>query len=179
MYGFRHPAIWANSFYVKLALRPSRRGWTEMLAAGSTSGRPVLIPTDEGRFGFHPDLQPLDWTSSDDEEVGGAAGAGNLGQQADLAEAPAVPSLYDYGTPLAHGHTTEVSALSWTSDGDLVTVSDDLTARCWYHEGTTTTTETGTKPLSARELRQMSPNDGQRWGCGWAQVEEGWDDDDG
>ncbi|KAI9885782.1 MAG: hypothetical protein M1823_002411 [Watsoniomyces obsoletus] len=191
MFGFRHPALEANSFYVKLALRPARAGWAEMLAVGSSSGRAVLIPTDEGRVEYHPNLQPAEWESDDEEEEEGegegehrVGGSVNNGQLANLAEAPSVPLLYKYGTPLVRGHTTEVSAVSWTTGGDLVTVSDDLSARCWSRgeeeeAGWWRDGEGEEGRLSAREYRRLGLADGRRLGCGWASVGRGgWDVED-
>lgn len=60
----------------------------------------------------------------------------------------------------------EVSAVSWTHDGELVTVSDDYTARCW-REGP-----------DARDLRTGGEINGRRWGCGWAETPDSYDDEE-
>lgn len=76
-------------------------------------------------------------------------------------------SSSSYGTPLVRGHAKEVGALAWSSQGGhLVTVSDDYLIRCWRED------DAGAR---ARDLRVRGETEGRRWGCGWADVEEGWD----
>ena len=77
--------------------------------------------------------------------------------------------IYQHGTALIRGHEREATGLTWTSGGDLVTVGDDLTARCW-REG-----QNG----EARSLRVGGEGEGKRWGYGWAEADEEWDDEDG
>jgi WD40 repeat protein len=74
--------------------------------------------------------------------------------------------ISENGTALIRGHDREVSSLTWTSDGDLVTVGDDYLVRCW-REGD-----------EARDLRVGGEGQGRRWGSGWASVSEKYDDDD-
>lgn len=71
-----------------------------------------------------------------------------------------------YGAPLVRGHGKEVGALAWSSQGQLVTVSDDYLVRCWRED------DAGAR---ARDLRVKGESEGRRWGCGWAAVEEEWD----
>ncbi|KAM7217828.1 WD40-repeat-containing domain protein [Rhypophila decipiens] len=71
------------------------------------------------------------------------------------------------GTPLVRGHEKEVGALTWTSDGKLVTVGDDYLVRCWSEDD-------GER---ARDLRTGGEAEGRRWGCGWADVGDRWDGD--
>jgi hypothetical protein len=70
------------------------------------------------------------------------------------------------GTPLIRGHDREVGSLAWTAGGELVTVGDDYIVRCW-REGE-----------DARDLRTGGEGEGKRWGCGWADVSEKYDEDD-
>ncbi|PSR78663.1 WD40-repeat-containing domain protein, partial [Coniella lustricola] len=73
-----------------------------------------------------------------------------------------------YGAPLVRGHGKEVGALTWSSEGSLVTVSDDYLIRCWReHDGGS----------QARDLRVRGEGEGRRWARGWADVQDGWDDD--
>lgn len=73
--------------------------------------------------------------------------------------------VFEHGTALINGHDKEVTSLTWTSEGELVTIGDDLMARCW-REGD-----------RARQLRTEGEGQGRRWGCGWAEVKDGWDDE--
>lgn len=181
LYGFRHPRLQVNTFFIKMGLRRASNDQTELLAVGSRDNCAVLIPTDER---YH----------SSSVGVGAGAGAG-----ADAAKTPPGPGqpngspngpgrpiglrrtssgtslserlehtipMYDRGTPLIEGHQKEVSAVSWTNKGDLVTVSDDRHARCW-REGS-----------DARQLRQGGESEGRRWQCGWADVDGSFDDDE-
>jgi len=74
--------------------------------------------------------------------------------------------ISQYGTPLIRGHDREVGSLTWTSEGELITVGDDFMVRCW-REGP-----------EARDLRVGGEQGGRRWGSGWADVAESYDDDD-
>jgi hypothetical protein len=74
--------------------------------------------------------------------------------------------IYDHGTALIEGHRKEVSAVSWTNNGELLTVSDDMTGRCW-REGP-----------DARALRQGGESEGKRWLCGWADVDASYDEEE-
>ena len=76
--------------------------------------------------------------------------------------------IYNHGTPLVRGHGKEVTALTWTTEGSLVTASDDFHVRCW-REG-----DEG----QARELRTGGERGGQRWMAGWADVDEDFDEED-
>ena len=70
------------------------------------------------------------------------------------------------GTPLVRGHDREVGALTWTSEGKLVTVGDDFMVRCWAEDRD-----------RAADLRLGGETEGRRWGCGWADVGDAWDGD--
>ncbi|KAL4893467.1 WD40-repeat-containing domain protein [Aspergillus ambiguus] len=169
LYGFRHPSLQVATFYVKAGIRKAMGDKPEMLAVGSSSHNPVLFPTDEqylhtsvqkpavnleddlDRSPFHSNRSGLRRTNS---------GLGLAGRLEDT-----IP-IYQSGTPLVEGHKKEVSAVSWTVDGELITVSDDYSARCW-REGP-----------QARDLRSGGETEGRRWGCGWADTKDSYDDED-
>lgn len=209
LYGFRHPSFHATSFYVKSALRPLRGGRSEMLAVGSADNCPVLFPTDERYFEQKLEAARLGLQNSNTDSTmtwsaypstarrpalsrtssfaarSGAPGGGGAGSNKD--DVPIIRNVGSspLGTPLVRGHEREVGSLSWTAEGDLVTVGDDFMVRCWYdgnsridaQEDEGEGGETVTRP-SARELRIKGEGGGRRWGCGWASVSSHWDSDD-
>lgn len=171
LYGFRHPQFHATTFYVKLALRAAAGNRSELLAVGSYGACAVLFPTDEQYTNRqssssdalsrrdHPETPvptsrnrpPL---SRNGSSVGLSARSGDT-----------IP-IYGHGSALVRGHSEEVTGLTWTSEGELVTVGDDFVVRCW-REGP-----------KARDLRMGGEKDGRRWGCGWAEVDGDWDSDE-
>lgn len=186
LYGFRHGNFHATSFYVKSALRPMRNGQGELLAVGSADCGAVLFPTDERYFKYaleagrltnhaHPD-STLTTTSLSrtrapqvKRPVLSRTSSVSIGLRANVKEdIPIIRSINDisYGTPLVRGHSKEVGSLTWSSEGKLVTVSDDYLVRCWRED------DAGAR---ARDLRVNGETEGRRWGCGWAGVEEDWD----
>ncbi|KAL2135208.1 hypothetical protein VTI74DRAFT_9414 [Chaetomium olivicolor] len=184
LYGLRHPLFHATSFYVKTALRPAADGRSELLAVGSSDGAAVLFPTDE-RY-----LRDA-WASSNADQETYYVGAPTASlldtnnasnTRRGLRSAPAVltrtnsmsnlfsrqndgPStpVVRRGTPLVRGHGKEVGAVSWTSEGKLVTVGDDFLIRCWREDRE-----------RAADLRLGGETGGRRWGCGWADVGDEW-----
>lgn len=148
IYGFRHPNLHATTFYVKSSLRPAGNANSELLAVGSSDGCAILFPTDE-RYMARPRHQGV------------------------TTPAPTVPRLndtipiYTHGSALVRGHGREVTGLTWTRGGELISVGDDFRARCWREDAP-----------GARELRTGGEGEGRRWGCGWAEVGDGWDDDE-
>jgi WD40 repeat protein len=166
MYGFRHPKLHATSFYVKSALRTAKKGKSEMLAVGSSDGCAVLFPTDErylpkdqGRHRQDSNAPaPIFSRRPGLRRNGSSFGLGARAQET-------IP-ISTNGTPLIRGHDREVGSLTWTADGDLVTVGDDFIIRRW-REGE-----------DARDLRTGGETEGRRWGCGWANVSEKYDEDD-
>ena len=190
LYGFRHPLFHATSFYVKAAVRPAANGLPELLAVGSSDGAAVLFPTDE-RYLRHAWSSPSSAENDDTPYY--------IGTPTDKPPLPrpglrssstaAVPTLTrsnsmtgsftsgsstnnttpivrQRGTPLVRGHGKEVGAVAWTSGGKLVTVGDDFLVRCWSEERD-----------GARDLRVGGETEGRRWGCGWADVGDGWEGD--
>lgn len=81
-----------------------------------------------------------------------------------------IPIVRTTGTPLVRGHDREVGAVAWTNAGRLVTVGDDFAIRRWGEDDR----------AGAADLRTGGETGGRRWGCGWADVGDGWDgpDDD-
>ncbi|KAJ5497255.1 hypothetical protein N7463_009242 [Penicillium fimorum] len=166
LYGFRHPRLQISSFYVKLAVRKATQDHPEMLATGSSDHCPIIFPTDEryldspvkalaeslpsrtSLFAARPGLRRAN------------SGIGLTGRLEDT-----IP-IHQSGTPLIEGHQKEVTGISWTPSGDLITVSDDYSARCW-REGS-----------EARELRNGGETEGKRWMCGWADMKDSIDDED-
>jgi len=174
LYGLRHPEMRASTFYNKAALRSATADKPELIAVGSAYYCPVLFPTDET---FLNREQP----DSDDEHdeiptprlptpmssqpprPGARRTVSGSGVATRLVDT--IP-IYHHGTALIRGHDRDVSCMTWTTEGNMVSLSDDFTARCW-REGS-----------MARDLRVGGEAEGRRWNCGWAEVEDGWDDDD-
>ena len=163
VYGFEDPAIKGVSFYVRLAIRPATAAGSELLAVGGHQGAPILFPTDERYFNFGP-TGPRPALPQSSQQI-----------QVQEKEVPAVQPpprhtpipIYRSGVQLS-GHRHEVTGLAWTHDGDLVSVCDDSTAKCW-RQG---------KNGEAKSLRARGKKDVTTWGFGWADVHESWDNDD-
>ena len=167
IYGFRHPKFHASTFYIKSALRSATQEHSELLAVGSSDGCAVLFPTDE-RY-----LEPSDSPEVHEVEVPGTPELRpphtilwKKPPRTSFARLHDTIPIYHQGTALLRGHRREVTGVSWTSRGELVTVGDDLSARCW-REGS-----------EARDLRVGGETEGRRWGRGWAEAEGDWDDEE-
>ncbi|KAG6005433.1 hypothetical protein E4U21_007941 [Claviceps maximensis] len=175
LYGFKHEQFRASSFYVKCALRPAStcsrasRHQSELLAVGSTNSCAILFPTDEkymhsawARHAHdldkgHKNVSPLSCTST---TFGGAAAC----QSPTASPMP----IFHTGTPLVRGHSREVTNVSWSRDGDLITASDDYLVRRW---------STRLRD-QARHLRAVGEFGGERHMAGWADVDPDWDTQD-
>ncbi|CZT03230.1 related to lethal(2) denticleless protein [Rhynchosporium agropyri] len=170
LYGFRHPKLHATTFYVKSDIRKARNGKCEMLAVGSSDGFTILFPTDERYLPRQSQAHQLDVTAGNDlpsrifenRPTLRRSGSGSFNSRVDDSLL-----ISTTGTALVRGHDREVGSISWTSSGDLVTVGDDYLIRCWREDGD-----------DAKDLRVGGEKDGRRWGSGWADVEESYDDDD-
>ena len=161
LYGFKHPSLRVGSFYIKAAIRKAKHDMSEVLAIGSSDYCAVLFPTDER----HIPLKGC--TSVEDEELEEALPS--LSSLSSLKpRAQSDLPVYQQGTPLIRGHNKEVTSLTWTHDGDLVTIGDNFAARCWREDAE-----------KARELRACGESGGKRWKCGWADVDLSWDEDEG
>lgn len=169
LYGFRHPSFHATTFYVSSAVRSACADRSELLAVGSGDGCAVVFPTNE-RY-----MKPHRQRTCDSSATTGSVAA-NPRHRRGLTRTDSGLSgrlndtipIYQQGTALVRGHSREVTGLTWTKAGELVTVGDDSRVRCWRE----------TDREMARELRLKGESGGRRWGCGWAEVEAGWDDDD-
>ncbi|KAK5731402.1 hypothetical protein LTR15_001342 [Elasticomyces elasticus] len=168
LYGLRHEGLTTGSFYVKLAVRAAKGDKGEVLAVGSGSGTPVLFPTDERHFPRrrHSAAEHLD--EDDNEDDGDDLPSPPPRTKSVVGETSNLP-IYEQGTALIRGHESdrEVTAVTWSCEGDLVTVGDDFTARCWREDAG-----------AARGLRRGGEGGGRRWGHGWAGVERAWDEVD-
>jgi WD40 repeat protein len=166
IYGFRHRSFHAGSFYVKASLRKASGDQPELLAVGSTDGGPVLFPTDEN-------FLKRESRKDEEDDLPGVATRSSRPLLPRTISGGRFPSLladtipiYEHGSPLVRGHDGEVSSVSWASNGTLISVGDDLRVRRW-REGP-----------QARDLRMSGEGNGRRWQCGWADVENGFDDDE-
>lgn len=167
LYGFRHPRLHATSFWVKTSVRKARGDKEEMLAVGSSDGSPILFPTDETMLKRTVTAPPSRPSTSDSSMLPTPRPILRRSMVAFNARMNDTIPIYDRGTPLVRGHQKEVTGLTWTSEGELVTIGDDYTARCWREDSG-----------AARDLRTGGEVEGRRWGCGWADVGGGYDDDD-
>ncbi|KAL8934718.1 MAG: hypothetical protein Q9216_005768 [Gyalolechia sp. 2 TL-2023] len=175
IYGFRHPLFHATTFYVKLAVRPVQGSQTELLAAGSSDGCAVIWPTDERYMRRYnnsaastTDARSRTYVHAEDPYASPSpstpSARPSLQRTKSRARLHDTIPIYDHGTALVRGHGHEVTGLSWAYGGELVTASDDFTARCWRED-----------QGRARDLRTGGEAEGRRWGCGWADVQQGWD----
>lgn len=165
IYGFRHPKFHATTFYVKSAVRMAKDNNSELLAVGSSDGCAVIFPTDE-RYMQRSNHQRMHPSGPPFPRPRPALTRTDSGTGLSTRLEDTIP-IYQDGSALIQGHSREVTGLSWTPTGELVTVGDDFAARCW-REG-----------ADARDLRMGGEKEGRRWRCGWAEATEEWDDDDG
>ena len=169
LYGFRNPSLKLATFYIKASMRKAQNDNTEILAVGSSENCPVLFPTDERHLPSRtlraPRCRDADLAEEDEAKLPTLASSTSTTKSHDNHTGP-IP-IYTHGTPLIRGHRKEVTAPCWTHDGDLVSIGDDSIARCWREDAG-----------MARELRGCGEREGRRWGCGWADVGEGWDEAD-
>ncbi|KIV93448.1 hypothetical protein PV10_04661 [Exophiala mesophila] len=175
LYGFRHPDLRVATFYDKLAVRSSQLeqhtengNSAEMIAIGSGQECAVVFPTNERYLNkasqqssplesrSNPRLTRL---SSMSDRVAGKVSVA----EEDMDDFP----IYHHGTALVGGHTKEVTAVAWANNGNLITVADDYTSRCWRWN-----------PEKARALRLNTDRDMARHNSGWAAVRPEFDDDD-
>jgi WD40 repeat protein len=169
LYGFRHPRLRISTFYPKLAVRKSNDKDTELLAVGSTDDCAILFPTNE-RY-LTKTTQILSPCSSMQPDSASLSRPNMTRQDSTFTSVSRENEydlkLYSHGTPLIRGHGKEVTAVTWTSEGSLVTASDDCSSRCWREDAS-----------KAREMRTGGEGEGRRWGAGWADVDAGFDDGD-
>ncbi|PIA99861.1 Cell division cycle protein cdt2 [Cercospora beticola] len=164
LYGFKHPQLRLATFYIKAALRPAAGDKGEMLAIGSSNHCPVLFPTDE-RHVPRPERPSQEQDDDDDDELFVAPKS----SQRSSASATAASDLpiHNRGTALIGGHHKEVTSVAWTTEGNLISVGDDYSARCWRENAT-----------MARQLRMKGDFGGERWRMGWADVDAVYDQEE-
>ena len=165
IYGLRHPRFHASSFYISSSLRPSKDDRSEILAVGSSDGAAILFPTDDrllSQYEARPRLQTEPARTTSRRPPLSRTNSGITSRLDDSFP------IYDSGTALVRGHKREVGALTWTFGGQLVTLGDDCKVRLWHEDDKST----------ARCLRAAGEGGGKRWGCGWAEVTDDWDDVD-
>ncbi|KAM4056341.1 hypothetical protein HRG_003258 [Hirsutella rhossiliensis] len=179
LYGLRHDSFRVASFYVKCAVRPAAHGGggAELLAVGSSDACAVLFPTDE-RY------MRAAWARREHMLPPSGGGMGGQTVSSPFLPSPLTPPgstpswlssssssplpILRAGTPLIRGHAREVTTLSWSRDGKLVTASDDYHVRHWQQGGP-----------RARHLRQVGEFGGERHQAGWADVGDDWDCEEG
>ncbi|KXT06587.1 hypothetical protein AC578_8563 [Pseudocercospora eumusae] len=166
LYGYQNPDLRLGSFYIKASLRPAKGDKSEMLAVGSTNGNPILFPTDERHV---PRRERATDDDENDEHDLPSASPKSSQRTATPARSKSSSNLhvFEHGTALVRAHNKEVTSLAWSTDGDLVSVSDDFTARCWREDAG-----------RAHALRTGGEDNGGRWQSGWAAVSADWDEGD-
>ncbi|KAK5060223.1 hypothetical protein LTR84_010108 [Exophiala bonariae] len=168
LYGFRHPSLSIASFYDKLAVRPSSHNsdsfgdTAEMIAIGSGQECAVIFPTNERYLTKSAMRPPISLETAGSRTSTRAS----KGMRVYHDAADGLP-IYQNGTALVNGHKKEVTAVAWTTNGNLVTVADDHTSRCWRQD-----------PEKARSLRLNTDREAVRHNSGWAQVDPEFDRDD-
>lgn len=172
LYGFKHDLFHVKSFYVRGALRPVSASGNELLAVGSTDKCAVVFSTDERAMREYWDTQShLPAT----ETMSTSSSATTFSSHAKSVNAGGaqVPIIRN-GTPLIRGHRREVTGLSWSNEGKLVTISDDYMVRHWQEGNDDGGRGDG---RDAWELRTGGEFGGNRHMAGWADVADDWDED--
>ena len=171
LYGFRHPKLHAASFYVRLAVRPANGDKTELLAVGSNDCCAVVFPTDERYMSRRtrpvPSFSAILPSSTSLPPISSRSRRARpfAGLDASNARLNDRIPIYQHGSALVRGHDKEVTGMSWTSEGELITVGDDYQVRVW-REGP-----------EAEDLRTGGEDEGRRWGSGWAESLPDWDEE--
>ncbi|KAH7246264.1 WD40-repeat-containing domain protein [Fusarium tricinctum] len=161
LYGFKHDSFAARTFFVKCSMRHKGLSHSsDLLAVGSSESSVVLFPTDERylRSACAQRAHLLDPPGS--APTPSRSFSSTAGAEPTSSTIP----IFRNGTPLIHGHSREVSNVSWSYDGKLVSASDDSVVRQWQEdEG------------RARYFRQVGDFGGERYFAGWADVGDDWD----
>ncbi|TGZ80497.1 WD40 repeat-like protein [Ascodesmis nigricans] len=129
LHAYSHPKYHAATFYVKGAI--SRDGRT--LAVGSSDSVVALFPTDEQYFN-----SSLYHGYATTAESGLKIGKGAV---------------------MVRGHEKEVTDVTWTKEGEVVSISDDMGARCWRRGGRV-----------AEKMREGGEEEGRRHEWGWGEL---------
>lgn len=168
LYGFRHPSLQVSTFYPKLSVRKATDSSPELIAVGSSEDCAVLFPTSErylNKANQRIPILPHMGTHARPRLVRQDSQSTSLALNRRAQFQENMP-IYYHGTALIKGHEREVTAVTWSSEGNLVTISDDLRTRCWRQDDN-----------MARRLRKGYEGEVERHGAGWAAVRNGWDDD--
>lgn len=186
IYALRHSSLRVATFWPRLSIRKATNSTSELLAVASTDDVAVLFPTSEryqtASTRTIPSLHdPLQTNTADNTSLPTSARSNarprmprsttssfNTLFTKSRALEDGLP-IYYHGTPLVHGHNKEVTSVAWSSEGNLITASDDFTVRCWRENS-----------QEARRLRKLDKEKSaaEILGCGWAGVGvEGWDED--
>ncbi|PHH83309.1 hypothetical protein CDD82_2279 [Ophiocordyceps australis] len=167
--GFRHDALRVSSFYVKCAVRPAINGEKELLAVGSSESCAVLFPTDDryvrnvwSQRQHMPNNVSNSTLTTTTPPLTPCTSSTSFSSS--LMSTVSSPPISRIGTALIRGHTREVTSLSWSCQGRLVSASDDFFVRHWQEDAS-----------RARHLRQVGEFGGERNLSGWAEVAEDWD----
>jgi WD40 repeat protein len=166
LYGFKNEHLDVRSFYLRARVRPASNYGPELLAVGSRSAWPILFPTDE-RYLRTAWSKRNHILRQDPLLSGTPSSARPTTTPQSLSPSNCDIPIYQCGTPLAHGHSREVTNVAWTHNGRLVTASDDGYIRHWQEDA-----------AEARHLRQVGDFGGERWMAGWALVDDDWDGED-
>jgi len=171
LYGFRHPKLFVPSFYTQMAIRPTGHNQSELLAVGSQENCAVVFPTDE-RYMRNRSFKQ--WKRPGKEEELAYIEEHFERPPPKFFEPPKADKnridtvkIWDYGTALTRGHAGEVTGVCWSTDGELVTVSDDQTARIWRED-----------QEIPRRLRMQTRDLADRHDWAWSEVKDDWDDDE-
>ncbi|RMZ76965.1 hypothetical protein DV737_g4584, partial [Chaetothyriales sp. CBS 132003] len=171
LYGFRHPCLQISTFYNRIAVRKATDTNTELIAVGSSDDCAVLFPTASRYLTKANRVIPRRSDSSLTDtgmprsripRIDSQSTPLAFLQRGDRDDIP----IYYHATPLIKGHRKEVTAVTWTREGNLVTISDDFKTRCWRQD-----------KERARALRKGYEGEVERWASGWASVRNGFDDD--
>lgn len=191
LYGLRHPNLRLATFWPRLQVRQCNETNTELLAVASTDECAILFPTDERYHtpatrqipakhdpvnGAHSKLQrhdsaPVSRPARPPVLSRTSTSFASLFTKTRDEQSEEGLPIYYHGTPLINGHSKEVTSLVWSSEGQLVSASDDYTVRCWRD----------TKARDGKDAVWLRREKGkvEKLGYGWADVGiEAWDDEE-
>jgi len=117
-----------------------------LLATGSSDGTVIVFPTEE-RY-LDRTIYGRDSIRRSDDDISTPSTGKDL--------------AFGKGAALVRGHEKEVTGVVWSQRNDVVSISDDFTARCWKN---------GVYGTEAEELRSGGEDEGRRWACGWAETD--------
>ena len=184
IYALRHPSLRVATFWPRLAIRKATNSTSELLAVASTDDTVVLFPTSE-RYNTKSALtvpalhDPLQNDQSESPLASKSTRSRPHLQRAPTSSFTTLFSktrveednlpVYCHGTPLVGGHLKEVTSVAWSSEGNLITASDDFLLRCWRENAT-----------EARRLRGLNQEKdfAALVGHGWSNVGiKDWDEE--